>query len=397
MRPGPSLRPVLMRIAINVEQLLQPSPGGIGRYTARLLSLLGRLYPDDEVVGFCARHPPAAVAAALEAAGAGGVTQQRIVRFALPRPALLDAWQLLGVPPLAAGGAALRRIDVVHAPSAAVPPRNGARLVVSVHDVAPALFPEAFPRHGRWFHRQGWRAAQRRADVILTGTRAAAAEIVEHTSIVADRIRVVPYGVDVVSVDPRRRAEVLDRLGLTGRPYVFWVGSREPRKGLTTLVAAMALLGRRRAGEPARLVLAGYDGWLSGGEVTAADRDQLGDALVELGRVDEETLWCLHGGAAVFAFPSRHEGFGLPLLEAMSQATAVICSDLPVLREVAGGAARFVPAGDAGAWAEAIGDLLDDRSARDRLAEEGVARSRKFTWERTVSATHEVYAELARG
>ncbi len=384
-----------MRIAVNVEQLLQASPGGIGRYTARLVSLLARLYPDDDVVGFCARHARVDITAALGAAGAAELAEPgRVAAFGLPRPVLYDAWHALGVPPLRAGGAALRGIDVVHAPSLAVPPPGPARLVVSVHDVGPVLFADAFTRHGRFFHRQGLRAAERRADAIVTVSRAAAAEIAEHTRIRPDRIRVVPNGVDRVDVSDQRLADCLERFALGADGYVFWVGSREPRKGLDTLLAAMARLRRRRNGLPVRLVLAGYQGWRNAGLVADEDRTALGADLVELGQVDDADLWCLYRGARLFAFPSRHEGFGLPVLEAMTQGAAVVCSDLPALREVAGDAARFVPAGDADAWAGAIGELLDDAQARAALGASGRSRSADFSWETTVRSLHDIYEEL---
>lgn len=384
-----------MRVALNVEQLLQASPGGIGRYTARLASLLGRLHPGDDVVGFCARHARGDITAALDAAGAGELAAAGgVTAFALPRPVLYDAWHALGVPSLGSGGAALRHLDVVHAPSVAVPPPGRARLVVTVHDVAPVLYPQAFSRHGRWFHHQGLRAAERRADAIVTVSRAAAAEIVEHTRIRPDRIRVVPNGVDRVEVDDAQLAACLQRLGLGGDGYVLWVGSREPRKGVGTLLAAMARLRRRRSGLPVRLVLAGYEGWLHAGSVADDDRVALGAGLVELGRVEEPDLWCLYRGATLFAFPSRHEGFGLPVLEAMTQGTPVVCSDLPALREVAGAAARYAPVDDVEAWAEAIAELLDDPAARDRLGAAGQRRSAAFSWEATVEAVHGIYEEL---
>ena len=389
-----------MRVAVNVEQLLHDSPGGIGRYTARLVSLLPTLFPGDEVVAFAARHSTDALRAAAEGAGlAGG--GRGIVSLPLPRPLLYDAWHVLGLPPLIAAGGGLRGVDVVHAPSVAVPPGSRVPLVVTVHDVAPALYPESFSRRGRRFHAQGLAAVARRADLVIAVSEAAADEIVRHSTIPAGRIRVVPNGLDAVEVTEARRRATLARFGLGDAPYVLWVGSLEPRKGVGTLVAAMARLG---AGAPAgrppeapRLVLAGYPGWLSDGLIDPGDRAVLGDRLRQLGRVGEADLWGLYAGATVFAFPSRHEGFGLPVLEAMSQRVPVVCSEIPALREVAGDAARFVPPGAVGAWCEALGDLLGDEGARAHLATAGHARSRGFSWDRTVRATHRLYDEVASG
>jgi glycosyltransferase involved in cell wall biosynthesis len=373
-------------VAVNAEQLLYRSPGGIGRYTAQLLTVLPRVFPEDEVVPFTARHPEALVDAALAGAGADPATVTRAVMLPLPRPVLYAGWLRFGRPRLAG----LHGADLVHAPSVAVPPHPRVPLIVTVHDAGPELFPESFPARGRRFHRQGLAAAARRADLVLTVSEAAAAEIALHTPIRPERIRVVPNGIDPLDVPPARRREVLAARGLTGAPFVLWVGSLEPRKGVGTLVAAMA---RLRLGH-VHLVLAGYPGWLGDDLVSATDRAVLGANLHQLGRVDEEELWSLYGEATVFAFPSRHEGFGLPVVEAMSQATAVVASDIPAIREVTGGAARLVPPDNVERWAAALDDLLGDDTERQRLAEAGAVRARGYDVATMITGIRSVYREV---
>jgi glycosyltransferase involved in cell wall biosynthesis len=384
-----------MRVAVNAEQLLQPSPGGIGRYTARLVTLLGAGPGPDEVGTFVARHRSTDIARAWERYGlsdAPGVALPAVL--GLPRPLLYDAWHLLGYPPLTVQSRALAGTQIIHAPSLAVPPPGRLPLVVSVHDAAPVLFPEAFSARGRWFHRLGLHAAARRADVVITGTRAAADEIAELTPIRGEKIRVVPYGVDQQPVGPDSVAAVRVRYGLADRPFVLWVGSLEPRKGVGTLVAAMAELQGSAGTAEIDLVLAGFDGWMHRGLIDPGHRATLGDRLRHLGRVPDGDLAALYGAAEVFAFPSRHEGFGLPVLEAMAQRTAVVCSDIAPLREVAGDAAAFVAPGDIDGWAHAIGQLLGDESGRRSLADAGRRRSEEFTWQKMVDATRAVYREV---
>ncbi len=380
-----------MRVALNLEQLLSPSPGGVGRYSARLAANLARLGVD--VIPVVARHRPGRVQAAWGEFGLQDVAPP--VVLPLPRPVLYDAWHLLGWPP--------RRwpagVDIVHAPSLAVPPKQGKPLVVSIHDAAPWIFPEAFTARGRWFHALGARAASGRADRIITGTAAAAAELAEHMSLPAERVRVVPYGVDPPGAQPgpAGTAEVVRRFGLSGLPYVLWVGSLEPRKGVGTLVTAMAQLGRgpvKAAGPAPALVLAGYPGWQNSALLPASDLVQLGARFRHIGPVSEAELWALYSGAALFAFPSLHEGFGLPVLEAMAAGAPVVASDIPAVREVAGEAAVLVPPGDAGAWAEAIEALLADGPRRAGMAEQGRRRAELYSWASTAAATIEVYREL---
>ena len=128
------------------------------------------------------------------------------------------------------------------------------------------------------------------------------------------------------------------------------------------------------------MVLAGYPGWLND-DLVGPERSgpaRLGVAPARAGAASDE-LWALYGGAAVFAFPSRHEGFGLPVLEAMSQGAPVVASDIPAIREVAGGAARLVPPGDVEGWTDALDELLSDEAARRRLAAAGLVRSQHFS------------------
>jgi glycosyltransferase involved in cell wall biosynthesis len=141
-------------------------------------------------------------------------------------------------------------------------------------------------------------------------------------------------------------------------------------------------------------VLAGYEGWLEEGLVDPADRAALGDSLRQIGRVNEEELWALYGGAVLFAFPSRYEGFGLPVVEAMSQGAPVVASDIAAIREVTAGAARLVPPSDSEAWADTIDELLDDDGARGRMSETGVERAGQLGLDDTLRGIRAAYQDL---
>jgi len=392
MAPRRPQTPEPMRVAINAEQLLHHSPGGIGRYVANLVAGVPEVAADASVVAFVARHRRGEVAEAWRVAGLGAARPP--VVLPLPRPVLYEGWHRGGWPPVGWPRPPLQEAEVVHAPSLAVPPKGRRALVVTVHDAAPVLFPEAFTRHGRTFHRLGIEAARRRADLVITVSHAAAAEICAHTGIPEDRLRVVPGGVDPPAPAPARPGPFVRQQGLAGRRYLLWVGSLEPRKGVGTAVAAVAdLVGRHHRLRDVLLVLAGYSGWLTDRAVDAGTRARLGANLKELGRVTDEQLWELYANATAFVFPSIHEGFGLPVVEAMSQGTPVVCSDLPVLHEVAGDAAVFVAAGDAGAWADALEEVLDDAGLARRLAADGSRRAPQFTARRQAEATVGVYRE----
>ncbi len=184
------------------------------------------------------------------------------------------------------------------------------------------------------------------------------------------------------------------RYGLPPR-YVLAVGTLEPRKNLTTLLAAFARL--RRNGEvdaDLRLVLAGARGWLEEPIFATVRSLGLEDAVRFTGFVDDDDLPAVYSGAALFVFPSLHEGFGLPLLEAMACGVPVVTSNVSSMPEVAGDAATLVDPRDGEGLAAAIGRLLRDEALRDRLREAGIARARQFSWEATARRTLDAYASL---
>ena len=381
-----------MRVGLNVEQLFHGAPGGIGRYSARLATLLTTLEPADEVMGFAAAHSPSAVRRVMAAHGV-----RRPIVLSLPRPVLYDLWHLANAPSLTALSRRLRGLDVVHAPSGAVPPRGRTPLVVTLHDAGFLEHPETFTARGRRFHAQGMKAAVERADRVITVSRAAAAELTRHTGLDEARLRVVPLGADHIEVAPDDVQRVRRAFGLGATPYVFCVSTQEPRKNLRLLVAGFGRAVERH-GLPHLLVLAGARGWLHEEVAHMPGAALLGGRVRVLGRVDDADLFPLYRGAALFALPSRHEGFGLPVLEAMGQGTPVLCSDVPALVELVGAAAELVPH-DEELWGDAIARLLDDRDRLVAMSAAGLERARELTWERCIRATRAVYQEavMARG
>jgi glycosyltransferase involved in cell wall biosynthesis len=386
-----------MRVALNLEQLLSRPPGGIGRYTSELARLLPGPDPDGgeriEVVPFVACHRRSRIGTAL---GGFGLADLDPVRLWLPRPVLYNTWNVFGSPRLDRLHPELRGIDIVHAPSLAVPPRAGqAALVVTAHDAAALVFPDAYPLRGRFFHRRGLDATARRADLVIAPTQAAADEIVGRTKIRADRIRIVAHGVAQRRVSEGLIAAARSTLGLGDTPYVLWVGTLEPRKNLPLLLEAFEAVVR--AGLPERLVIVGPPGWRGGPAAVRAAATTLGDRVLFAGPLRADRLVALYSGATLFAFPSLHEGFGLPVLEAMVQAAPVLCSDIPVLREIAGSAARFAPPTDVRRWGETLVELLRDERERAALGAAGREWAGGFTWERCVRKTRAVYREVAGG
>jgi glycosyltransferase involved in cell wall biosynthesis len=170
-------------------------------------------------------------------------------------------------------------------------------------------------------------------------------------------------------------------------PFVLVVGSLEPRKGHELLLRAVAHVGLKDV----RLVFAGPEVGRAEKILRLAADLGIADQLIVLGPVHDALLAGLYRDATVLCLPSYGEGFGLPVLEAMSFGTPVVASDLPALREVAADAAVFVAPGDADSLASELRRILENKQLRERLARQGTERSALFTWDATAQATVQAY------
>ncbi|MGI8758231.1 MAG: glycosyltransferase family 4 protein [Acidimicrobiales bacterium] len=350
-----------MRAAVHVGQLLQPVPGGIGRYIGHLLAAL----------------PGAGVEPTAFAAGPGPGGVGPYVALGWPRGALrYEAWHRLRRPVLRVPG------EVVHATSLAVPPPGRRPLVVTVHDLVFLRFPEHLTRRGVAFHRRGLALAQSEAAAIIVPSAFGRDDLVSH-GIEAGRIHVAPHGVDAPAPpDAAARKAVLDHLGVRP-PFVLFVGTLEPRKGVPDLLAAHAAL---RARHPdLGLVLAGGCGW-------GLEPDLSAPGVTSPGNVDDTSLDALYRAAVALALPSRYEGFGLPVIEAMARGCPVVTTSAACLPEVAGGAADLVDVGDVDALAGALERLLVDDGWNAEQAAAGRERAQQFSWQASAAAHAAAYA-----
>jgi glycosyltransferase involved in cell wall biosynthesis len=361
-------------VALVAEQLFQRPAGGIGTYVRGLLRCLpGAGVRPRPVI---ARHPMReAEDAALD----------EPIALPLPHTALYESWGRTGRPRIPA------EIDIVHAPSLVFPFAERRPVVVTVHDIFFRTYPETYTRRGIAFHERGLRRLSRAAAVLCPSeaTAALVRALPETTSSVA----VTPLGCDLQPAPEPAIDRVLDDLGIA-RPYVLWIGTREPRKNLRGAIEAFAAARARGIDPRTSLVLAGPSGW--GSDPTAERVAALGltDRVTIPGYIAEGNKAALLSGAAAFLFPSRAEGFGLPVLEAMACGTPVITSDVPALREVAGDAAMFGDPSDPEVIAERLTEVLREPTLAAELRERGRSRASAFTWERTADLTAAVYRDV---
>jgi glycosyltransferase involved in cell wall biosynthesis len=273
-------------------------------------------------------------------------------------------------------GPAPKDVDCVFAPTPLTPPAKGRPLIVTVHDAVPWTHPETLtPRGARW-HRDMGRRIAATADVVVTPTAAVAAELTARLPL--RRVEVVGEGVSAaVSEVPADADERARRLSLP-RTYALVVGTLEPRKGLDVLAEALADPGW----PDLPLLLVGPTGW---GTVNVPASARL------LGRLSDPDLATVYARATVLVMPSRDEGFGLPVLEAMSHGVPAVVSDAPALVEVVADAAIVVPRDDSAQLAQGV-----NRAVTERLlwSEAGRIRSRDFSWESAARRLWDICHEL---
>lgn len=322
-----------MRVGVDTSPLIQ-TRAGTARHVRGLLNAL-RDRPDLE----------------LELISFGGTGRaSSVVRDAL--------WYPIGLSRRA------RTLDVLHCTTFRGPRSAKAPTVLTVHDLAILRFPEAFPRWHRFYGRAGLARVLRAADAIVAVSEFTKDETITLADVPAERIRVVPNGVDSVFVPDGPRAE---------GDYVLAVATLEPRKNLSRVVEAARLAG-------VELRVVGARGW--GGV----------DVPGWVGELPDAELAGLYRGARCVLYPSLYEGFGLPVIEAMACGTPVVTSRATAMEEVAGGAAVLVDPSDVSSIVEGIGQAA---VRRGELVPLGLARAREFTWERAADSVVQLWRELA--
>jgi len=361
-----------------LDQVVAPVPGGIGRYTLNLVRALStRVYSTQKLVGFVPR--------------VSQETVRQIEGFIplldgidvspIPRALLARAW---------ARGVFVPKRKTTYSPSLFAPLTKYGEQIVTIHDAVPWTHPETLTAQGARWHRAMGERARRFADIIVVPTDAVASRLSSYLSL-GDRIRVIggaPTSDLFVPFDSESRRKAL-RVPDT---YITFVGTLEPRKGLAELLTALARI------DDLPLVVIGPSGWggVSIGELV--HRTGIAPSRVHaLGRLDDADLAAVLSASRGLVVPSLEEGFGLPVLEAMSLGVPVIHSTAEALVEVAGQSAIAVDVhGTNGTikLAEALTGL-DDETLRRDLASRGKARAAEFSWDASAARLAAVFEELS--
>jgi glycosyltransferase involved in cell wall biosynthesis len=334
-----------MRIVYDVTPLSLPRTG-IGNYLRGALAGLAEAAAGDHEVVALAVTGPRGLRAVPESLA--GIPVERRIRFLPLARAWRTAWSRLGRPGLER---LVGRFDALHFSDWWYPPQRGGVRATTVHDLIPLRFPELVHRRTRRLHGAKYRAVPT-CDVVFVNSEFTAREVVDVLGTPRDRIRVVPPGVDPIFRPDGPRAE-------RARPYALALGAGEARKNVEIL--------RRLGGEL--------------------------ELVAPVAHVSDDELAGLYRGAAVFAYPSRYEGFGMPIVEAMACGVPVVASSHPSLDEASGNAALRADPDSPEEWEQAIERALVER---EQLVPLGLEHARSFTWSRMGRQFLDALVEAAR-
>ena len=365
-----------LRVGIDGRAFTSPA-AGVRRYVSALVPALKAADPTLELVAL---------------GGDRDAVPANVAYVAEPwHPPTNLGWSAMGLP----RAAARAPVDVIHAPAYTAPLWSSAPVVLTIHDVSYERHPEWYPYQRDALRRMFYRRSARTAARVLTDSEFSAGEIAAAYQIPRERITVAPLGVSDHFAPSDRPGETLPA-GITS-PFLLHVGDLHERRNLPLIVQAMFEAQRRPGMPPLSLVLAGVDRGI-GDRLRAYARElKSPDAVVCLGPVSDSQLLTLYRGAAALVYPSRYEGFGLPVLEAMACGTPVIASRAASIPEVLGDAGVLLDPDDEPGWADAIAALVNDEWQKGRMQKAGLTRAKEFTWARTASITLDAYRQVAAG
>jgi glycosyltransferase involved in cell wall biosynthesis len=382
-----------MKIGLDARFLTHPQVGGFKTYTENLISALAEIDSENEYILYVDRPP----------------NQQTRVPF----PANFSIRVIPGSGPLLgmpwreqiklSRQAICDKLDLLHSPSLTAPLRLTCPSVVTIHDMIwflPGKFSRGKTLLGKrklmeWYYQAVPKFAARRATAVITVSYAARDTIVQHLGLPADRIFVTHEAANPIYCRVNEPAEVntiRQKYNLASN-FILAIGSADPRKNITTLVHAYALLPaslRKRY----HLAIVWTHSFLAPDLAGEVDKLGLTDHLRFLTGISNEELVLLYNAATLFAFPSRYEGFGLPPLEAMACGTPVVAANNSSIPEIVGEAAVLVETENVEAIASAISRVLSDQSLQKNLSTKGSAQAACFSWTKCALETVEVYRKV---
>jgi len=268
--------------------------------------------------------------------------------------------------------------------------------VLTLHDIAPLVSGELTPPILRYYWKFAYRFSTRRVDSIITVSYSAKEDITKFLAVPKEKIKVIYHGNKPQVPEIKGKDKTVSNLYQNKKssfPYILWVGKMYTHKNLPRLLRAYSKLIKTRHINH-QLVLCGIKSWGYSSFVRTIEELNLQDKVIFKGYIPDNELELMYLNASLFVFPSLSEGFGLPILEAMSCGIPVITSNYGAMAEVAGDAALLVDPYNIDEIAKAIYKVLTDQNLRENLIKKGLKQAKQFSWEKTAKETLKVYKEV---
>jgi glycosyltransferase involved in cell wall biosynthesis len=371
-----------MHIGLNLVFLVPGAAGGMETYARELIPELVVAAPGNRFTAFITP----------EAARTDGPWRELTESVIVPVDPVNRVEWVRGEQQLLPPRAQRAGVELMHSFASTGPAWGRFRRVVTIHDLIYRTLPEAHPGVRALGMRLLVPLAAHRSDRVIADSAATAEDVRRYLHVAPERVDVVALGIGRRRGAAMAEAELRTRLDAGERPILLTVSAKLAHKNLGRLIAALASIP---ADERPLLILPGYETPHEAELRNRAHELGVSDDVRFLGWISSEELEGLYAAAAAFVFPTLAEGFGLPVLEAMSRGVAVACSDIPILREVAGDDALFFDPRSEPAIAGAIGRLLGDRGLADRLRAAGPEHASHFSWRRAAEETLASYARAA--
>lgn len=366
-----------MRIAIEIGW--GHKAGGARRVTINTLLEMVRLQPDHQYVVLSnSRHTQ--------------LDNTTIMQNTLKCPPLVPQviWDQFLFPHLAVPMATNKfKPDVIHYTNHIMSYWGKTPAVVTIHDMIPFILPETFTHWHGVYLRSYFRFAVKKVAKIITVSENSKADICRILKVNEEKIVVIPNAAMLESADEKAGAVNLQGRFDIVRPFLLYVGAIHPRKNIGRLIEAFAKLKISKK-IPHQLVIAGALRWQADKSIQTEALKKIKDSIIFTGRVNDSELISLYRNCDLFVYPSLYEGFGLPVLEAMSLGVPVVTSNISSLPEVAGDAAVLINPEDTNAIAQGIWNILENRNLADQLREKGRKQADLFSWEYTAKKVLEV-------
>ena len=287
------------------------------------------------------------------------------------------------------------KIDLFHSPHFVFPVFGANKLILTIHDLTPFIFPKDFSIFARLYIKFMLNIAKYKADKIIVVSENTKKDLIRLFKFLDSKIKVIYHGVDSKfhPIEESSKIKFIKEKYKTGENFILYTGNIKPNKNVSRLIEALAIINKNR---DIKLVIAGKKYAVYHKVLKEIEENNLNENVIFTEFVSDEDLVLLYNAATVFVYPSLYEGFGFPPLEAMACGVPVITSNTSSLLEVVGDAAITIDPYDVNGLASAITSVLENPDLQRELRIKGLLRAKSFSWSKAAKETYDLYEEVLK-